>query len=91
MIMTAKKGSAKKTDPALTCVNCGRRSAYVTRRDEIFGRGKKAVIIEDLPVIICRNCGLTYLEPQVSRTIDEICAHPEQYTSPEYRPVAKIA
>jgi len=73
------------------CVNCGKPAAYEIRRDELFGSGEKAVIIENIPMIKCRNCGLIYLEPQVSRRIDEICAHPEQHTTQVEKAVAKIA
>jgi YgiT-type zinc finger domain-containing protein len=73
------------------CVNCGAWRAREIRRDEIYGRGKDAIVIENVPMIQCFNCGMVYLEPEVIRAIDEICAHPEQHTSLETRPVAKIA
>lgn len=79
-----------KADP-LQCVNCGHYAAYITRRSGIFGRGSKAIIIEEIPTIVCRKCGLSYLAPEVSRRIDEIRAHPEKYAEMEYRAVAKIA
>jgi YgiT-type zinc finger domain-containing protein len=79
-----------KADP-IQCVNCGHLAAYLTRRSGVFGRGSKAIIIEDIPTIVCRNCGLSYLTPEVSRKIDEIRAQPEKYTEMEYRAVAKIA
>lgn len=76
---------------AQVCVNCGRQAAYEFRRDELFGSGVEAVIIENIPMIKCLNCGIVYLEPDVSRRIDEICAHPEQHTSVVEKHVAKIA
>lgn len=82
---------AKKKNPARICSNCGARAAREIRRDEIYGQGQTAVIIENVPMIQCYNCGMIYLEPTVIRAIDEICAHPEQHTRAEYRPIAKIA
>ena len=79
----------KKT--ARVCVNCGKISALEIRRDELFGHGADAVIIEDIPMMLCQSCGLTYLEPQVSRKIDEICAHPELHASFQPKQVAKMA
>ena len=73
------------------CRNCGACAARQIKRDELYGRGKQAVIIEDVPMIQCDQCGMMYLEPEVITTIDEICAHPEKYAAQEYRPVAKIA
>ena len=83
--------TSEETKTAQVCVNCGKHAAHEVRRDEIFGRGPEAIIIENIPVMQCHHCGLTWLEPEVSRRIDEICAHPEQYAEKEYRPVAKIA
>lgn len=73
------------------CINCGKASAVNIRRDEMFGSGKESVIIENIPMMKCFSCGMVYLEPEVSRMIDEICAHPERHTSIEEKPVAKIA
>jgi len=61
-----------------TCVNCGKLSAFETKRDERFGRGERAVLIEDVQLMECRDCGIVYLAPETSRMIDEICAHPER-------------
>ncbi len=76
---------------AKACINCGKQAAHEVRRDELFGSGADAVIIENIPMIKCLNCGIVYLEPNVSRKIDEICAQPELYTSVVERHVAHIA
>lgn len=73
------------------CVNCGQSAIRVELRDELFGKGAEAVIIESIPTQRCTNCGITYLTPEVSRMIDEICAHPERYVKHEPRAIAKIA
>ena len=83
--------TTRKINSYQVCRNCGARAARQVKRDELYGRGKQAVIIEDVPMIQCDQCGMTYLEPEVITTIDEICAHPEKYAAQEYRPVAKIA
>jgi len=73
------------------CVNCGKQAAHEVRRDELFGSGAEAVIIENIPMVKCSNCGIVYLEPSISRKIDEICAQPELYTSIVEKHVAHIA
>lgn len=82
--------SKQQKNPA-KCVNCGQATIRVELRDELFGRGAEAVIIESIPTQRCTNCGITYLTPEVSRLIDEICAHPERYVKHEPRAIAKIA
>jgi YgiT-type zinc finger domain-containing protein len=81
----------EKNTPAVVCVNCGKLAAIQVRRDELFVSGKDALIIENIPMLKCMNCGIVYLEPEISRTIDEICAHPELHASFEPKAVAKIA
>lgn len=70
------------------CINCGKPSAVSIRRDELFGTGTDAVIIENIPMVMCLSCGMIYLEPEVSQRIDEICAQPERYTSMKQKAVA---
>ena len=76
---------------ARICVNCGQPKAEEIRRDEIFGHGEDALIIENVPTIKCRNCGVIYLEPRVSIMIDEICREPERFASMKQKFVATIA
>ena len=71
------------------CINCGNATVTEVRRDELFGSGARAVIIENIPMRKCLHCGIVYLEPKVSRMIDEICAHPEQYSSVKEKLVAE--
>jgi YgiT-type zinc finger domain-containing protein len=56
--------------PASICINCGKLAAIEVRRDELFGSEKDALVIENIPMLKCMNCGIGYLEPEVSRTID---------------------
>lgn len=71
------------------CMNCGNATVSEIRRDELFGSGAQAVIIENIPMMKCRHCGMVYLEPKVSRMIDEICAHPERHSTIKEKLVAE--
>lgn len=82
--------SEQQKNPA-RCVNCGQATIRVELRDELFGKSAEAVIIESIPTQCCTNRGITYLAPEVSRMIDEICAHPERYVKHEPRAIAKTA
>ena len=73
------------------CINCGNPTVIEIRRDELFGNGANAVIIENIPMMKCHHCGMVYLEPKVSRMIDEIGAHPERYSSVKEKLVAEYA
>jgi YgiT-type zinc finger domain-containing protein len=58
------------------CGFCGSPDVRTVYKDELFGKSETAVIIENLPVRHCETCGENYYDPEVSRLIDEILAHP---------------
>jgi len=49
------------------------------------------IVIENVPTFVCDNCHESYITAEVSRAIDEIPAHPDQYTSPREVSVATLA
>jgi YgiT-type zinc finger domain-containing protein len=75
----------------IICIHCKFAAITEIRRDELFGNGVSAVIIENIPMIKCQHCGIVYLEPKVSRMIDKICANPEQFSSLKEKLVAQYA
>lgn len=52
---------------------------------------KQVVVIEGVPTYVCRRCGEGYLEPEVSRALDEI-AQPLiiQPSADAPQPVARV-
>ena len=73
------------------CVECGEFALVDFRYDDLFGSGADAIIIENIPAKRCQACGTEYTLPEVSETIDAICADPTSYTRPQPRRVAQIA
>jgi YgiT-type zinc finger domain-containing protein len=37
-----------------------------------FGRGSALLVIEDVPVMVCPNCGESYLEGEILHAIERI-------------------
>jgi YgiT-type zinc finger domain-containing protein len=60
------------------CAFCGLPQVKTVLKDKLFGKGEKAVVIENLPVRQCGNCGESYYDPEISQLIDEVLAHPER-------------
>ena len=60
------------------CAFCGHLAAKTVYKDKLFGKGINAIVIENLPLQQCGNCGETYYEPETSRLIDEVLGHPEK-------------
>ncbi len=73
------------------CAFCGAPGVKTIHKDKLFGKGLKAVIIENLPVRHCNTCGESYYEPVISRLIDEILAQPEKHTVTRPVSVASLA
>jgi YgiT-type zinc finger domain-containing protein len=73
------------------CAFCGALGVKTVYKDKLFGKGVKAVIIENLPVRRCDTCGESYYDPVISRLIDEILAQPEKHTVTRPVSVASLA
>ena len=53
----------------MICDNCGKKGAKVRKITCSYGKGKKLLFIENVPVISCPHCGESYLK---SETLHEI-------------------
>jgi len=60
-------------------------------KDKLFGKGERAVVIENLPVRQCGNCGESYYDPAISQMIDETLAHPERHAAARQAKVIPLA
>lgn len=60
------------------CAFCGQLAVRTVHKDKLFGKGLNAVVIENLPLQQCRNCGESYYDPETSELIDLILVHPEK-------------
>jgi len=56
----------------MICDFCGKESAEVRLTTESLGKGDNLIVIEDVPIIHCRNCGQRYLTAQTAHEIEAI-------------------
>ena len=56
----------------ITCNLCGQPTAREVRRTKIVGKGECQVIVENVPMISCRNCGHDYFSLAVAKMLDQI-------------------
>lgn len=61
------------------CAFCGTPGVKIIYKTKLFGKGESAVVIENVPVRQCDNCGESYYDPSVSQMIDDLLAHPEKH------------
>ncbi len=44
----------------MICDICGKQVAYIRKVTEAYGKGKDILLIKDIPIVICPNCGENY-------------------------------
>ena len=73
------------------CALCGTpgiRLRYVTRS---YGRGRGLLVIENVPVWVCPNCGESYLTADTLAALDRIKAQRRKVAAPRQVAVARFA
>ncbi|MDZ7401882.1 MAG: type II toxin-antitoxin system MqsA family antitoxin [candidate division KSB1 bacterium] len=56
----------------IKCDNCGAAGVIEKRITRIYGRGQDALVIENVPIIVCPHCGVSYLEAKTLHEIERI-------------------
>ncbi len=73
------------------CDNCGKTGAIEKRITRIYGRGRNALVIENVPVIVCPHCGASYLEAKTLYEIERIKLHRKSFAKSQALDVATFA
>ena len=61
------------------------------RITRIYGRGQNALVIENVPVIVCPQCGASYLEAKTLHEIERIKLHRKSFAKKKSLDVAAFA
>ena len=59
----------------MICNVCGKKGAEVRHVTRIYGKGANLLIIENVPVVVCPNCGESYLTAETLHEIERIKMH----------------
>ncbi len=43
------------------CSNCGQQTASIRRRSKAYGKDDSLIVVENVPMISCRECGMDFL------------------------------
>lgn len=81
----------KDSDKNRKCDNCGKVGALEKRITRIYGHGQEALVIENVPVIVCPHCGASYLEAKTLHEIERIKRHRQRFARPRPIDVAVFA
>ncbi len=75
----------------LICDICGNRGAKIRRVTRSYGKGEKLLVIENIPVVSCPNCGESYLTAETLHEIERIKLHRSSWAQERNIPVAAFA
>jgi YgiT-type zinc finger domain-containing protein len=84
-----KPDNGKDTD--LTCSICGAQTARLVRRPQLVGKGANLVIVENMPMYSCRNCGEELYDLATVQLIEKILSQPKRYARMVEMLVARVA
>ena len=59
----------------MICDICGKKGAEVLYVTRSYGKGANLLIIENVPVVVCPNCGESYLTAETLHEIERIKLH----------------
>lgn len=58
----------------MICSNCGQPTARIRRSTRAFGKGENIMVIENVPVISCRGCGMDFISATTLKQIEALRA-----------------
>lgn len=75
----------------MVCDICGKEGTRVRRLTRTYGKGKDLLVIENVPVVVCPNCGESYLTAETVHEIERIKLHSQNFAVKRPVAVAKFA
>src|SRR5262245_6738745 len=67
---------------AIRCDLCGKRNARIRRVSRTLGQGKTAILVEQVPVVVCPDCGESYMTSETLKELERIRVHRRQVGVP---------
>ena len=75
----------------MVCDICDKEGARVRRLTRTYGKGKDLLVIENVPVVVCPNCGESYLTAETLHEIERIKLHRQNFAVQMPIAVARFA
>jgi YgiT-type zinc finger domain-containing protein len=70
----------------MICDICGQEGARIRHVSRSYGEGEELLVIENVPIISCPNCGESYLTAETLHEIERIKLHRQSFA--QERPVS---
>ncbi|MFT5130842.1 MAG: YgiT-type zinc finger domain-containing protein [Rhodothermales bacterium] len=75
----------------MTCEICGSEHARTRKIPRSYGRGAELIVIEDVPVVSCIDCGESYMTAETAQHIDDLRRNEGGIAEQRTVPVASYA
>jgi YgiT-type zinc finger domain-containing protein len=75
----------------MICDICGQESARIRHVSRSYGEGEELLVIENVPVVSCPNCGESYLTAETLHEIERIKLNRQSFAQERPVPVAVFA
>jgi YgiT-type zinc finger domain-containing protein len=75
----------------MVCDICGKKGARVRKVTETYGKGEDLLVIENIPMVSCPNCGESYFTAETLHEIERIKLHRKSFASQRRIEVASFA
>lgn len=72
----------------LVCDICGKLGARIRYMSRSYGKGDDLLVIENVPVVSCPNCGESYLTAETLYELERIKLHRQAMAEERRVPVA---
>ena len=59
----------------MTCDICGQEGAKTRYVSRSYGKGEDLVVIDRIPVVVCPNCGETYMTADTMHEVQRLKLH----------------
>ena len=59
----------------MVCDICGKKGAHIRRVTRSYGKGKNLLVIQNVPVVSCPQCGESYLSAETLHELERIRLH----------------
>lgn len=63
----------------MVCGVCGNEGAKTRHVSRSYGQGKDLLVIENIPIVSCPNCGESYLTAETLHEIERIRLHRKNF------------
>ncbi|MGH8474179.1 MAG: type II toxin-antitoxin system MqsA family antitoxin [Methylococcales bacterium] len=75
----------------VTCTYCGKQGARVRKSTRAYGKGNDLLVIENVPMISCPNCGESYFKAETMHELERIKRNQRNYATERLVRVAEYA